>query len=164
MITQLTPSSFFFQINYVVVCTTTVGDNQGDSCVVVSGELTLYSSDNESASSEEDSVKGAIKTAMNSGSLDDSHSDIVKVTFLDVAPKANTNSATGSDYGSLNDSTLIYAIAGALLGALLVLTVIYRQKKRRGKDEATTNTQMGASAEPSVLVEPGNEVEISYSP
>ena len=149
-----------------MVCTTTVdGGNQSDACVVVSGELALYSSGNETTSTEEDLVKAAIKAAMNSGSLDDSHSDIVKVTFLDVDPKANINSATGGDYGSVNDSTLLYAIGGALLGALLVLAVIYRQKKRRGKDEATTNTQMGASAvTQSVLVEQGNDVEISYSP
>ena len=133
---------------------------EGNSCAVVSGEMMIYSSDVESASAAVQAVKAAIKVAMESGAIDDSHEDIIRVTYLDIDPNRNNGSgATGSDYGSLDKNTLIFAIVGALLGALLVATVVYRQKKRGGKDANTTNT--GSVATPSVLVESESQVEVS---
>ena len=128
--------------------------DEGNSCVVVSGEMTIYSDDDESASTEMETVKNAVKAAMDSGSLDDSHEDIIKVTYVDIEPNTNNgNSATGTDYGSIDKNTLAYAIAGAILGALLILAVVYRQKNKGGKDEDTTNTPIGAGSEASTEME-----------
>lgn len=142
----------FYICSLFLVSCASVGE--GNSCVVVSGEMTLYSSDEASAGSDGETVKTAVKTAMDSGSLDDAHDEIIKVTYLDIEPKANENenSATGGNYGSINDNTLAYAIGGGILGALLVAAAVYRQKKKGGKDEA--DTQFGGSE-----VSPSPEVQ-----
>ena len=61
--------------------------DEGNSCVVVSGEMTIYSDDDESASTEMETVKNAVKATMDTGSVDDSHEDIYWGTDVDSDSK-----------------------------------------------------------------------------
>eukprot|EP00980_Cylindrotheca_fusiformis_P008180 scaffold1734_cov196-Cylindrotheca_fusiformis.AAC.2 len=119
---------------------------EGNSCVVVSGELTIFAEDQGTLSTDTETVKKAIEVAMESGALSDTQEDVVRVTYVEVDPEPNPANETpgGNDDGNkpIAISPVPFIIGGALLLALLV-GIAYRQQKKNSNPDSTT--QAGGS-------------------
>jgi hypothetical protein len=135
-----------FLIDVFVCCAVTCESVQeGNTCFVVSGELTLYA-EQSLASPAKDDVLESIEEGMNSGSFNDVQEDIVRVTYVQLGAESNSGT-TGASTGETTDPEVSSPgmvrvglfLAAGLLVALLV-GVAYKQKRKTDLDE---NTELG---------------------
>ena len=121
----------------------------GNSCFVVSGELTIFAEDQETLDKETENVKKAIEREMNAGNLNDSQEDIVRVSYVEIDPQLNnveepTPGLNDDDNRILTISPVPFIVGGAVLLAVLV-GVAYRQHKRNqeANSDSDIDTQIG---------------------
>ena len=134
---------------FVSVACSSVKD--GNSCFVVSGELTIFAEDQATLDTESENVKKAIENEMTAGNLNDAQEDIVRVSYVDIDPTLNKNvepepGLNDDDNRILTISPVPFIVGGAVLLAVLV-GIAYRQHKKNA-DSATDSemdTQMGGS-------------------
>ena len=119
--------------------------------MVVSGALSLYATDAESASALEDVILEAIKANMEAGNFNDVDESVVRVTYTELesgpdgSQSANDgNRAIGEDN---NSGVLIGSLVAAGVIMAAVVGVAYR--KRQNENEANdlgdaTATELGA--------------------
>jgi len=125
------------------------GAAEGNSCYVVSGELTIFADDETTLSAESENIKTVIENEMSAGSLNDSQEDIVRVSYVEIDPQANSvvdaPKVNDDDNRVLTISPVPFIIGGAVLLAVMV-GVAYRQhQKRSNSDVEGDDTQIGGS-------------------
>ena len=86
------PYSLFFQ---PVECTSR--ENANNTCVVILGQLTLYSDVGNGASSQQQTIQDSLETDMNAGTFNDVQKDIVRVTYVDLLPRTDQGSSGASN-------------------------------------------------------------------
>jgi hypothetical protein len=112
----------------------------GNSCTVMDGGMTIYyTSSSADSTLYENELLAAIKSAMDSGILDDSAPEIVAVKYL--GPQPNTFASAGAeaqgDSGELNDLSKIAIIIGSVGVALLALVAVRRRAQRDAEDSVS---------------------------
>lgn len=140
----------FFPRMRAVVC----GDvADGNSCVVVSGALAVFASDEESASSLEDAILAAIKANMDSGSFNDVHESVVRVTYTELqsgGPSGSEGSGGNSAVGTDNNTPVLVGslvAAGVLMAAVLAVAYTKRNKNENDLADATATDIGGEESE-----------------
>lgn len=135
-----------------VTCESVVQED--NTCVVVSGELTLYieqGGDSSAKQSVLDSIEQdilvSIEQGMNSGSFNDVQEDIVRVTYARLASESNSGT-TGANTGETTDpevSSPGMIRVGLFLaaGLLMALLVGVAYKRKRKTDDLDENTELG---------------------
>jgi len=120
---------------------------EGNSCYVVSGEVTIFADDETTLSTESETVKKAIQDEMSAGSLNDSQEDIVRVSYVEIDPQPNNavdlQETNDGDNRVLTISPVPFIIGGAVLLAVFV-GIAYRQQHKRS-DSGLDDTQIGGS-------------------
>ena len=136
-----------------------------NSCSVVQGSLTLFSSDDTISEMKKDEALDAIESAMSEGDLDNTHESIVRVTYLgdgnlDVDDNDNgliqsdgdstpTSMSAGdnndkdspsssSDNGGPSSSVVIGVVVGTVSAAIIALAVggyAYRKRGTGGSEQ-----------------------------
>jgi hypothetical protein len=152
---SLIQSSFILE----VTCEST--PNSGNQCVVVIGELTLYEDGNQGQSSTT-AVKNKIRQEMNSGTFDSSEEDIVKVSYIELAPLDNAGTTTlqGDNATSPQVSSPIGIRVGLFIGAGIAMAAIYglayrqRTKNETDDEETELGTQPPEASEQADTVSP----------
>lgn len=123
----------------------------GNSCFVVSGELTIFAEDQDTLDKEGKKVKKAIEDEMNAGNLNDSQEDIVRVSYVDIDPQLNNVEEQPPGFNDEDNkivtiSPVPFIVGGAVLLAVLV-GVAYRQHRKNADSnaESDADTQIGGS-------------------
>lgn len=143
-------------MKFVLLCIVACGTvGAGNNCVVISGQLTLYA-DEEGSATEKEAATTAIKTDMDNGRFNDAHTNIVRVTYVDLTPTSNAGNSGATttettNPGNDNQGVLvgIFLGAGVLMAALVGLA--YRMQTRGSDDDDDTNELNEASADPAVV-------------
>jgi len=120
--------------------------DDGNDCVVVSGALTLYASDAESAAALEDEIIDAIKANMDSGELNKVDDSIVRVTYTELQSDGDASKSINDgneQVGNNNTPVLVGALVAAGVVLAAVLGVAY---KRRSNDEDATISNFGGES------------------
>lgn len=117
--------------------------SDGNECVVVSGALTLYSSDSESAQASEDAITSSIQDSMSSGSFDSVTDEVVRVSYVDLQSDSNNearapNDADNSAIGDGNSPVLIGILVAAGVVLAAGLGVAYKKRSSAAEDGAAT--------------------------
>jgi hypothetical protein len=126
------------------LCSSTVDAN--NICVVVEGQLTLYSDPGNSAQSEKQSILSSIKASMDSGRFVGVQENIARVTYVNLLPDIDSGS-TGATSGVPSDAAVnsesSMVRVGLFLGAgiltAVVVGVAYSRRKKSASDDAETN-------------------------
>lgn len=112
---------------------------EGNECVVVSGALTLYSSDTEGNDDSADAIRTSIVNDMAEGSFDDVSDDVVRVSYRELQSDRE-NSVDGTDgaetIGDSNSPVLIGVLVAA--GVVLAAGLAVAYKKRSEADGNAT--------------------------
>jgi hypothetical protein len=116
--------------------------DSSNTCVVVSGELAVYTDDDGDGGSVTDMIQDSIEDNMGAGSFNDAHPDIFRVQYVNLEPSSNggTSATTGETTDSNIDSQSmvrvgLFAAAGMLVAVLVGLA--YRRKKKSNPEDET---------------------------
>ena len=156
------PHSIDYYINYLEQCSLPV--EPSNSCSVVQGSLTLFSSDDNISAIKKDEALDVIESAMSEGELDSMHESIVRVTYLrdgnldmddndneliqsdgestPTSMSAGDNDKDGpsslSDSGGPSSSVIIGVVLGTVSAAIIALAVggyAYRKRGTGGSEQ-----------------------------
>lgn len=117
-------------VSLAVPCNSKI--NESNTCVVVYGQLTLYT-DDEDSEKEEDFIQKLIKEKMDNGDFNSISDDVVRVSYTDLVAEPpvenpNTQGGTPESNGDRNATLQV----GLLLGAgLLIVALIFIACGRR---------------------------------
>jgi hypothetical protein len=115
----------------------------GNNCVVVSGELTVYTDDSD-VGSVKDMIQESIKDNMDAGNFDQAQSDIVRVQFVNLENISNGGTSGASTPTDSNIGSGSAVRVGLFVAAgLLVAVVGGLAYKRRAKSMLEDDTQIG---------------------
>ena len=115
--------------------------------MVVSGALSIFATDEESANAMQDAIKAAIKENMDKGDFDDVSEDVVRVSYTEL--NSNVAGSQGADrsntqVGNNNAGVLVGALVAAGVVVAAVGTIAYKRRNRtQGLDEGATSTFFG---------------------
>jgi hypothetical protein len=123
-------------------------------CVVVFGQLTLYSDQGSSAQSEKESIRNSIKADMGSGSFVDIPNDIVRVTYVNILPDID-NGSSGATSGEPADTNVrsqtsmvrVGLFVGAGLLMAIIVGVAYNRRKKSAFDHDAETNAFGDQSE-----------------
>lgn len=115
--------------------------------MVVSGALSIYATDEESANVMQDIIVAAIKSNMNSGDFDDVSDDVVRVRYTEITSdvdRSETTDQKNSQVGNSSKGVLVGALVAAGVVVAAIGTVVY-QRRHQGieTDEAAAATYFG---------------------
>lgn len=115
----------------------------GNECVVVSGALSVYATDEESADAMQDFIKAAIKSKMDDGDFDNVSPEVARVSYTEISKHVDGSETTDQDNSQVgNNGTGV--LVGALVAAGVVVaaigTIVY---KRRHRDHDAGSTYFG---------------------
>lgn len=121
----------------------------GNSCFVVSGELTIFAEDEDALDTESGNIKKAIENEMNAGNLNDAQEDITRVSYVEIDPTFNniedTPPGLNDDGGKgLTISPVPFIIGGAVLIAVMA-GVAYQQHRKSSDAPNMDESQIGGS-------------------
>ena len=154
---QHVPHSIEYYINYLEQC---VPVEKTNSCSVVQGSLTLFSSDDTISAMRKDEALDVIESTMSEGVLDNMHDSIVRVTYLrdgnldvddndnglfqsegESTPTGTSMSAGDNEKGSPSSSSdnegssssiIIGVVLGTISAAIIALAVGGYAYRKRG--------------------------------
>ena len=112
----------------------------GNSCTLMEGGMTIfYTSASADSTLYENELLIAIKSAMDSGILNDSAPGIISVKYLGPEPTdlAGAVGPEQGDDGSLDDTSKLFIIFGSVGIALLALVVVRRRSQRDAEDSVS---------------------------
>jgi hypothetical protein len=134
----------FFYICSAVTCDSEIISDPANTCVVVSGALTLHT-DSGNADSEAVIVRGLLQEKIENGEFDGSQTAIVRVSYVELLPSSNANQNNeknvNSGGGGGNDNLPIGVISAAAAGSFFFIigAVVYgRRKKSNSAADAST--------------------------
>ncbi|KAG7356650.1 hypothetical protein IV203_001336 [Nitzschia inconspicua] len=157
-------------INEEFVCDSTAVTDQNNGCNIIDGQLTLYTTDGEATEASQE-IKRIIRKNMDNGVYASSNSDIVRLSYLDVAPSPPESGLDGNTGGENNEGTTgggtsnelrVGLFVGLIGGAIIIAGVLYRKVRTRHTDDETDlqTTNAGSAMQPQ---EPLNDAGvISY--
>lgn len=127
-----------FVLDNIVECGTVPAE--GNSCVVVSGELTLYTDDAGIENGEDDTVKTSIQNGMDDGEFDTLNDDIVRVTYVPNLDALSKNSVSDAEDGVLsaddgNNNLVVGLLAGGALLVMLMIGAVYKKRRDSKKED-----------------------------
>lgn len=103
-------------------CSSTVDPD--NTCVVVLGELTLYSDDIDTVAAEKQLIQQSIKGSMDSGNFDDAQEDIARVSYIESLDETSVSKGA-------SDSLLLVGLLVA--GSVVIAILVFIAYKSRGK-------------------------------
>eukprot|EP00540_Astrosyne_radiata_P018453 CAMPEP_0116839938 /NCGR_PEP_ID=MMETSP0418-20121206/10053_1 /TAXON_ID=1158023 /ORGANISM="Astrosyne radiata, Strain 13vi08-1A" /LENGTH=170 /DNA_ID=CAMNT_0004470121 /DNA_START=434 /DNA_END=946 /DNA_ORIENTATION=- len=114
----------------------------GNTCVVVQGEMTLFTDGN--AANEEETVLTSLQANMDNGDFNDPEQGIERVSYVDlgatprVVPAPESSDRGGN--GSTRDRALVYGIVAGVAAALIGLAA-FAWRRRQQDDEEDSESE-----------------------
>jgi hypothetical protein len=121
-----------------VSCSQQSNPENDTECVVMDGQLTIYTN-NGTPSTTEEQIQNQLKTGMENG--DFVEGPVVRVSYVDLEtdPDSNTNGGTGgvdTQGGTSRRGTAIGVVAAIASFLILALALAWRRKKQQQHEES----------------------------
>lgn len=114
-----------------------------NECYVVDGSMTLFS-DAPADASTIDAIHTLIREAMNSGTYNNAHSQIAKVSYVNDVDILATSAEGDTTSSSVNESLPVFALVIISIGAAVIFLAILIMLGRRYKRKQDDASRLGA--------------------